>query len=231
MMATNRKKISNYIKESSNKPLKREFYLKSGTMIFIKDAPSENLDLLDCFKKIEHVLPNNFLKLIDVVYVGQFEHLDKTDTNAMFKDSAIYVTNLQDDNDDFIDDIIHEVAHAVGQKFDYELLYDERVELEFLGKREKLEKTLRLEGYNTELFYFLDTDYSRELDKFFYQEVGYPMMTTLTMNLFVSPYGATSLKEYFANGFEAYYLDNRRFLEQISPKLYQKITYLENLGD
>jgi len=48
------------------------------------------------------------------------------------------------------------------------------------------------------------------------------------MGLFVSPYGATSIQEYFANGFEKYYLDNPGRVRIISPVLYEKITEIIN---
>jgi Mlc titration factor MtfA (ptsG expression regulator) len=48
------------------------------------------------------------------------------------------------------------------------------------------------------------------------------------MGLFVSPYGATSLQEYFANGFEKYFLENPRAVRDISPVLYRKIEEIIN---
>ena len=49
------------------------------------------------------------------------------------------------------------------------------------------------------------------------------------MGLFVSPYAATSLQEYFANGVENYFLDDRDYLRKISPVLTEKIIrILEN---
>jgi len=49
------------------------------------------------------------------------------------------------------------------------------------------------------------------------------------MGLFVSPYAATSLREYFAIGFEEYHLKDRVYLKKISPKLYFKIEELLEL--
>ena len=49
----------------------------------------------------------------------------------------------------------------------------------------------------------------------------------LTVNLFIGPYAATSLKEYFASGFEEYYLENRLYLREISPYIYRKVSLLE----
>ena len=59
-------------------------------------------------------------------------------------------------------------------------------------------------------------------------EVGYPTLLSLTMGLFVSPYGATSIQEYFANGFEKYFLDNPLTVRDMSPVLYRKIEEIIN---
>ena len=48
------------------------------------------------------------------------------------------------------------------------------------------------------------------------------------MGLFVSPYGATSIHEYFANGFENYFLENPDTVRDISPVLYKKIEEIIN---
>ena len=48
------------------------------------------------------------------------------------------------------------------------------------------------------------------------------------MGLFVSPYAATSIQEYFANGFEKYFLDETRTVKNVSPVLYRKIEEIIN---
>jgi len=53
----------------------------------------------------------------------------------------------------------------------------------------------------------------------------------LTMGLFASPYGATSLKEYFANGFEKFYLGETRLVKATSPVLYNILTKLHTESD
>ena len=55
---------------------------------------------------------------------------------------------------------------------------------------------------------------------------GYLRM--LTSGMFIRPYASISLREYFATGFEAYYLGQRDELEKISPRLYDKISELHN---
>ena len=60
-----------------------------------------------------------------------------------------------------------------------------------------------------------------------YQEIGYPILSILTASIFHSPYAATSLSEYFADAFEAFYMrEELDRLKGISPKLYEKIVKL-----
>jgi hypothetical protein len=54
-------------------------------------------------------------------------------------------------------------------------------------------------------------------------------MRMATAGIFIRPYAAISLREYFATGFEAYYLGNKIHLEKISPMLYDKINELHQL--
>ena len=44
--------------------------------------------------------------LIDSIIVGELEVFKEKHFNAMYKDGAIYVSNIQDDNEDMIDDIV-----------------------------------------------------------------------------------------------------------------------------
>ena len=53
----------------------------------------------------------------------------------------------------------------------------------------------------------------------------------ITTGLFIRPYAAVALREYFATGFEAYYLGKQATLEKISPILFDKITELHNSSD
>ena len=41
-----------------------------------------------------------------------------------------------------------------------------------------------------------------KIDDFLYKDVGYALLNNLVMGLFPSAYAATSLREYFARGFE-----------------------------
>jgi len=74
---------------------------------------------------------------------------------------------------------------------------------------------------------FMNPEYSQNFDAYLYHDIGYKLLTSIAGNLFYSPYAATSLKEYFANGFEAFYY-HREFdkLALISPVLFDKLMKL-----
>ena len=61
-------------------------------------------------------------------------------------------------------------------------------------------------------------------DHYLYNVVEYPTLSTLTTGLFYSPYAVTSLREYFANGFENYFLRDQNYLKKDEPSIvYSKI--------
>ena len=78
---------------------------------------------------------------------------------------------------------------------------------------------------------FNDIKFNQSFDVFLYKRVGKNMLRLATTGIFIRPYGAVSLREYFATGFEAYYLGNKEALHKISPYLYQKIEQLHNLNN
>ena len=66
---------------------------------------------------------------------------------------------------------------------------------------------------------------------FLYQEVGYSLLGNLVLGLFPGPYSITSINEYFAIGFEKFYLNEGHKLEIICPNLMKKIHYLDELAN
>ena len=100
---------------------------------------------------------------------------------------------------------------------------------EFLGKRQRLFHILRAEGYDVQPKDFMETDYSQEFDMFLFKEIGYPALTQLTMGLFLTPYGVTSLSEYFAESFEYFFVRDPQCVKKITPSCYTKILELEEL--
>ena len=137
------------------------------------------------------------------------------------------MTASEPTNFDMLENFVHEVAHSLEATYGMEI-YDDSLVSEFRGKRERLRHLLEYEGYNINPVLYHYTEYNETFDNFLANVVGYPMLLTLTMGLFASPYGATSIQEYFANGFEKYFLDSPRSVRTVSPVLYRKIEDIIN---
>ena len=193
--------------------------------VFLVDKAQEGVDIDAFCTEVEEYLPFSLLENVEVVYIGNFKELG--DRNAAYSNGGIYMTCEEPTNFDMLENFIHEVAHSLESKYGM-IIYDDSLINEFRGKRERLRHLLNAEGYriNSRMYNFIE--YSSKFDDFLANEVGYPTLLTLTMGLFVSPYGATSIQEYFANGFEKYYLDDPRRVKTISPALYQKIETIIN---
>ena len=227
----------NYISKSATavKKNSREKYIYGDKLVFVKDQLPFGFDLDYVLETIENLLPRNFFENIDTIYVGKFKGLEGGDLpfNAKYKDNALYVTNEQDSENDMLDDIVHEVAHAAEEQFEDQIYSDLTIENEFKGKRRTLYHLLDQEGFEPSLEQFDNIEYDKPFDRYLYKVVEYPTLSTLTTGLFYSPYSITSLREYFANGFENYFLRDQSYLKKISPALYSKIADLfdNNIGE
>tara|TARA_R100000008_G_scaffold86472_1_gene79758 strand:+ start:149 stop:871 length:723 start_codon:yes stop_codon:yes gene_type:complete len=227
-----RNNIENYIRTSAEKTLseRREYTLFNSINVFIKEPLTEDIDLTMVLAKVEKVIPRSLTSEIDVIVIGQFDFLLDREATALFKDGAIYVSNEQKTEDGLVEDLIHEISHAVELTYREQIYQDQTVKQEFLGKRKRLFNNIK---YNNLLAPdiaekdFLNIDFSPRFDMFLYRDVGYATLRNLIMGLFVSPYGATSIREYFANSFEEYYMGDRNYLKTISPTIYQKIEQID----
>jgi len=201
-----------------------EYYIYDIPVFVVSETP-ESVDLPTFCTEAEEVVPHVMLKNVEVVYVGDFKELEGR--NAAFSNAAIYMTATEPTNFDMLENFVHEVAHSLEADNGWSI-YDEKLINEFLGKRRRLKSILEEEGFNINPHLYEFTEYNKKFDEFLSQEVGYPLLLNLTMGLFVSPYGATSIQEYFANGFEKYFLDSPRTVRDISPVLYEKIDTILN---
>ena len=224
----------NYISESAERAKKnsREKHIYGDKLVYIKDQLPYGFDLNYVLETIEKLIPRTFFSNIDSIYVGKFKNLDNGDLpfNAKYKDNALYITNDQDSENDMMDDIIHEVAHAVEERFEDQLYSDLAIENEFRGKRTTLYHFLDQEGFEPSLEKFNNVEYDKYFDHYLYNIIGYPKLSTLTTGLFYSPYAVTSYQEYFANGFEEYFLRDRGYLKRISPFLFDKLENITEIG-
>ena len=52
-----------------------------------------------------------------MIIVGWFEEFEERNINAFYDSGAVYISNLQDDQEDMFDDIVHEIAHSVEDAY------------------------------------------------------------------------------------------------------------------
>ena len=209
----------------------RKHYTMQDIEIFIKDDLPDGIDPDFVFKYVASLLPQHLLTEVDIVYVGQFDHLIQRGVNAIYEDGAIYISNLQDSDMDFVDDLIHEIAHSVEKKYPDQIYGNGRIEREFKAKRKKLYDILKEKGKNPPIEMIHNISYSPELDNYLYKEVGYPVLNQICTfaRLFIGAYSATSVREYFATSFEQYFMGDKMLVRNFSPAAHKALVNLEHM--
>jgi hypothetical protein len=219
--------MKNFLQKKKNKIVSK--YISDGLSLYVKDPLPDNVDSEKVFKYISERIPVHLFKQVDYIIIGQQPEFKEREINAFYKDGAIYITNEQDDFDDMVDDIVHELAHSL-EKEHYNLIYsDDTLEREFLEKRSRLHDRLVENNIEINKEYFMNIYYSLQFDYLLLKKIGYGVLSKLGKDLFVNPYAITSLREYFATGFEEYYIGYRHNLLKTSPILFMKLEELENL--
>jgi len=223
-----KKEVVNYVK-TRNKHLPE--YNFGSFQVFVQNALPDYIDIDQIFADIKRVIPDHILESLDVIYIGDFSFLKERNINALYSDGAIYISNTQDDNEDLKDDIVHELAHAIDEKYQDFLYSDGKIEDEFLLKRNQLKRVLSHQGRDISKYNFYNVEYDSEFDDFLSEEIGYDVLRLLTVDIFTNPYAATSLKEYFASCFEKYYLENHVDLKNLCPYIYRKLSLLNDIDN
>ena len=199
--------------------------------IFIKDSLPDHIDVDFVIRYAAKRLPNHVLSNIDIIYVGHFQDLVDRDVNALWQNGAIYITNDQDSEMDMIDDLIHEIAHSNEKQYEQIIYEDGKLEQEFLERRKKIAFILKDKGYGIPTGFIYNPDYDKNIDDYLYEKVTYNVLWQLVSGIFPSPYAITSLREYWAKGFEQFYMGQKQNLKETSPVLFSKLMQLNNLED
>ena len=126
--------------------IKKEFIIFNNIPVYLNEELPENVDIRVVLSTISKAIPVHLTHNLDSIQVGHIEHFTKKETNALYKEGTIYVTSDQDNNEDMIDDIIHEIAHATEELFTRDIYKDKKIENEFLGKRERLYSLMHAQG-------------------------------------------------------------------------------------
>ena len=134
---------------------------------------------------------------------------------------------------DLIDDLIHEVSHSIETSHKDIIYADGALEEEFRKKRIALYQTLKDKGLHPPVNLTSELNYNKSVDDYLYRTVGYPILNQIVVNqsLFIGSYSTTSIREYFAAGFEAYFLAEKQLVFDMCPVLYSKLKLLDNLEE
>ena len=223
--------IIEHLIEKQKKILQKntDFYTPSGIHVYFKEPMASNVNVENVMAKVESKIAKHLLEEIEMIIVGWFSEFEERDINAFYDSGTVYVSNLQDDEEDMYDDIVHEIAHSLESPHGYHIYADEKIKKEFISKRIRLHDILWNMGYKAPKSFFIDVEYDKEFDDFLHKKVGYDKLARVLQGIFVNVYAATSLREYFATAFTEYYLDdNHNFLKKVSPAVYEKLTNIQN---
>ena len=214
--------INESIKRS--KRMKDHFSL-NGVSVIIKDALPQEVDLEFVLNYISARVPFYLTQNIEIIYVGKFPEMEEREINAFYENDAIYVTNEQEEEMDMIEDIIHEISHAVEQN-NQEFIYESgQLQREFLGKRRALSNLLS-QKFKVPADFDIDVEYDRAIDDFLFRDVGYDALNQICVGIFPSAYACTSVSEYWAKGFEELFIGETTDLKQMCPVLYRTLALL-----
>jgi len=207
-----------------SKKMKDHFNL-NGVSVVIKDRLPDDVDPEFILNYISSRVPFYLTQNVEMIYVGQFPEMKERDINAYYENDAIYITNKQDDEMDMIEDIIHEISHAVEQH-NQEFIYgDGGLQREFIAKRKRLSALLS-QKYDVPSDFNINFEYDRPIDDFLFRDVGYDALNQICVGIFPSAYACTSVSEYWAKGFEEVFLGDKDGFKEMCPVLYKRLALL-----
>ncbi|HAI44361.1 MAG TPA: hypothetical protein DCM40_42800 [Maribacter sp.] len=223
--------LKGYLLEKQQKLLQQQsnFYTSTGLHVFFKD-PVKNIDIESVIEKVESSVPVHLLSEVEMIIFGWFEEFEERALSAFYDGGTLYISNKHKDFNSVYDDIVHEISHSIEEPYGYFIYGDKKIEDEFLRKRKYLHDILWNMDYKIPLSVAMDPEYNEEFDMFLYKKVGYDKLEIILSGIFISPYAATSLREYFATGFAEFFTnpDLNSFLQKVSPELYKKLILLQN---
>jgi len=206
-------------------------YFVHNCMLQVKGMNSDDIKIL--LASLNH-LPSSLFKNTTTIYIFSPEEDLKSNFNSTFYNGIVTV-NLKTvkDGEDLLKLVIHELFHSLEPEIKNENdpmfgVY-QRVEQEYMTKKVALLTLLKNDpGVNKKPKpeYWKQIDFSNDFDNYLYSEVTYPVLQFKLENLFPSPYSITSLSEYMCVGLEIYLFENREWINNYCPELYDLLKTL-----
>ena len=174
--------------------------------------------------ELRRIIGSRSIQHLKAIKVGDFSFLNDQNYKSYYKDGIIYLSSGVGFIEELIDNFFHELAHSYEKVF-YDKIYgDGFLKKEFLNKRSKLRDVITMyEGGMAPPVDFTEINYSRQLDDYLVNTIGYDKLWQYCSGIFSNPYAATSLREYFASGFEKVARGDAVFLDRLCPVLYNKV--------
>jgi hypothetical protein len=217
----------NLIKPKKNSVVPKKIF-NNLTVYYVNDG--FQLDFNEIKRTLKIYFPKKFFDSVDIVYYYDLNSEDK----AHMKDQAIFINSKQcKSNKDFIKSLTHETSHNF-----YEIItrLDNfgRLKEEFLRKKikilERLKSNLKELQNSQEFRQFYDEFEKNDVfEDFIKQNIGFDVLFAYSMPYYPTPYSILSIEEYLSVGFEVYYLENKKWLEQFCPVLYEVIVFIEKV--
>ena len=217
-----------YIKRTS-KTIQENMSINQVSIDIDSELP-DDVNVAKVLTTFRGSLPKGYFKKLNGIKVVDLEEFDQRNISAKYSadDKMLYISaNRQDNSDDMLDDLIHEVGHHAETLYGDFIYGDNAIKDEFIMKRMQLRFELGADGYDYTQFNFKNTQFDPELDAFLYKRVGKEKLKMMTAGIYVRPYQSLSLQEYFAVGFEQYYLGNHKALHRDCPVLYKRMEELD----
>ena len=210
-----------YLKESSSEVPMIEVY---NTMIHLEDPFIGDVSLEKIKSMISLRIPSSLFSYITSIRIGDFKHLEKRNAKAIFHNGVIYLTNKQASEKTVLEDIVHEIGHAIELK--HKKFIINNLSSEYLKKRKKVLGKMNSRGIDIPDKYYAATTYDVEFDLFLSKKIGLAYIDNYCKNIMISGYSLTSLSEYFCEGLENYMFGDLFYLQSICPMLYNTIEYI-----
>lgn len=213
-----------YIIETANaaKNNRKQYEIFGRIYVFVENPLPREVSLQNVLEKIKKSFPKHILKDLETIYIGNFKPLNDRQIDSMYVNGTIMVSNKHESDKALFETLVHEFAHAIEEELRDFIYSDGELAREFLAKRNTLFGMLK-DDYEVQKKDFIDINFSQTFDDFAHKTVGYDNLGVITANLFISPYGCTSLREYFANCFEHFFIEGPEAVAQISPNAAKKI--------
>ena len=214
--------LREFIAESHNKNSHKGVL---GVEFIIEDKGKFNpVEIKFFIDKLREILSPKALNHVNKIKFGRYPNLDKENYKSYYKDGTIYLSNQVDFVEDILMNFFHELAHSFEKPYYEEIYKDGFLAKEFLNKRNKLKNVITMyEGGRAPPFDFNQINYSKKLDNYLVNTIGYDKLWKYSAGIFTNPYAATSLREYFAAGFENWLKGEQEMLYRTSPVLYNKL--------